>query len=314
MSNASETRCIFINFRLFNFNIESVNLKKVFVNHIAFCVITAALSVFTTCINSITAMAYWKSTELRKKTAHFLVMVLSLTDLGIGIICGPLYVSVFMMEVSLQKFSCILSGMPLFVHWFIGACSFTTLLIMNIERYFAIVHPIFHRTKVTKGRLAKCLIVLWILAGITVVTFLYSSPDIIVNFISVAMLLSMATIVYIYLRIYFTSSRSFAENIRKTKKINASRQGKDISHSERRQHLRNLKLVKSCFIVLVCYCICFMPLTFLNASLKEHDEAIDIINPWLITLNLSNSFLNSLIFFWRNKHLRKEALRILGII
>lgn len=41
----------------------------------------------------------------------------------------------------------------------------------------------------------------------------------------------------------------------------ASRQGKDVSHSERRQHVHNLKLVKYCFIVVVCYCICFLPLT-----------------------------------------------------
>ena len=301
--------CIFDNFLLFGYTVQST---KVFVNHTAFCVITAALSVLTICLNFTTAMAYWKSTELKKNTANFLIMVLSLNDLAIGVFCCPLYVAVFMMEISSGKSSCFLSGLQIFVHVFIGACSFYTLLIMNVDKYFAIVHPIFHRTKITKGRLVKCLILLWLLAAAIVVALLFSRPDIIVQFLSVKMLLCMATLLFIYVRIYFTSRRCFT-NFRKTYKRNAaSRQGKDVSHSERKQHLHNLKLVKSCFIVVVCYCICFLPLTVLNAThVKKHNPVNDLIHPWLITLNLSNSSLDSLIFFWRNKLLRKEAWKIL---
>ena len=154
--------CILINFHLFHFTDESLTSTKVFVNHTAFCVVTAALSVLTICLNSITAMAYWKSTELKKKLAVFLIMVLSLNDLGIGVLCGPFYVATFTRDIWLGKSSCFLTGLRIFVHLIIGGCALTTLIIMNFERYFAIVHPIFHRAKVTKERLLKCLIIAWL--------------------------------------------------------------------------------------------------------------------------------------------------------
>ena len=61
-----------------------------------------------------------------------------------------------------------------------------------------------------------------------------------VIFVCVEMLLCMAALVFIYLKIYFTCSRSFA-NFQRTNRNNASPQGQDIRQSERKQHLRNLK-------------------------------------------------------------------------
>ena len=310
--SAFKETCIFINFRRFNFTTESdVTSTKVFVNHTAFCVVTAALSVLTICLNSITAMAYWRSTELKKKMALFLIMVLSLNDLGIGVFCGPLYVATFTRDIWLGKSSCFLTGLRVFVHLIIGGCSFKTLIIMNFERYFAIVHPLFHRTKITKGRLLKCLIIMWLVAGAVIVAFAFYPFDVFAKILTVEMLLSMAALVYIYARIYFTSSRSF-ENFRKTNRSNSSSQGQGTSQSERKQHLRNIRLVKSCFIVVVCYCICYLPFTIFNASFLKYHKDINLFGPWLtILLNLSNSTFNSLIFFWRNKLLRREAQRVL---
>ena len=308
-SSAFEETCILINFHLFHFTVESLISTNVFVNHTAFCVVTAALSVLTICLNSITAMAYWKSTEIKKKIAVFLIMVLSLNDVGIGVFCGPLYVATFTRDIWLGKSSCVLTGLPVFVHMIIGGCALKTLIIMNFERYFAIVHPLFHRTKITKGRLLKCSIVLWLFTTALVVAFVFYPFDVLVKFLTVEMLLIMAALVYIYSRIYFTSKRSF-QNFRRTNRINSSSQGQGTSQSERKQHLRNIKLVKSCFIVVVCYCICFLPFTILNVSFLKNNHG-KLIRPWLLTLNLSNSTFNSLIFFWRNKLLRREAKRVL---
>ena len=307
--SAFEETCILINFHLFHFTVESLTSTNVFVNHTAFCVVTAALSVLTICLNSITAMAYWKSTEIKKKLAVFLIMVLSLNDVGIGVFCGPLYVATFTRDIWLGKSSCFLTGLPVFVHLTIGGCALKTLITMNFERYFAIVHPIFHRTKVTKGHLLKCLIVMWLFTGALVVAFLFYPFDVLVKFLTVEMVLITAALVYIYSKIYFTSRRSF-ENFRRTNRSNSLSQDQGNSQSERKQHLRNIRLVKSCFIVVMCYCTCFLPFTILNASFLKNNHG-KLIRPWLLTLNLSNSTFNSLIFFWRNKLLRREAKRVL---
>ena len=96
----------------------------------------------------------------------------------IALFCGPLYVQQYLR----WKFRCesaliVSLVIQIFVNLLIGAFSFDALFIMNVDGYFTIVHPVFHRTKITKGRLFKCLIVLWLLAGAIVVSFLFSRGD-----------------------------------------------------------------------------------------------------------------------------------------
>ena len=253
-------------------------------------------------------MAFWKSTELKKKMAHFLIMVLSLNDLAVGIICSPLFASMYAREL-LGKSSCFLSGIQVF--WFLitCGCSFKTLFVMNLERYLAIVHPIFHRTKVTKVRLVKCLIVLWLFA-LALIIFLFYRPDVICKFVSLEMSLSMAALVFIYARIYIACTRS-SKNLLRKNGINPSSKNQDTFETQRRDYLRNLRLVKSCFMVVVCFGICFLPGALVISGFQEMNEDLHMIRRWSEILLVSNSSLNSLIFFWRNKLLRKEAQKIL---
>ena len=180
---------------------------------------------------------------------------------------------------------------------------------MNLERYLAIVHPIFHRTKVTKVRLVKCLIVLWLFA-LALIIFLFYRPDVICKFLSLEMSLSMAALVFIYARIYIACTRS-SKNLLRKNGINPSSKNQDTFETQRRDYLRNLRLVKSCFMVVVCFGICFLPGALVISGFQEMNEDLHMIRRWSEILLVSNSSLNSLIFFWRNKLLRKEAQKIL---
>ena len=132
--------------------------------------------------------------------------LITLNDLGIGVLCGPLYVATFTREIWMEKSSCFLTGLRLFVHLTIGGCALTTLIIMNFGRYFAI----FHREKVTKGRLVKCMVVAWLFKAALLVAFIFWPFDVFVKlFVIVETLFNMAALVYIYARIYLTSRRSF---------------------------------------------------------------------------------------------------------
>ena len=294
-----------------NSNNVDYTSTKIIVNHVIFCVINAVLSVSTIGLNCITATAFWRSTQLRKKLAHFMIMVLSLNDIAVGLICSPFLVVILAREISMEKSSCFLNELQSFTLLLILGCSFKTLFVMNVERYLAIVHPIFHRTKVTKGRLLKCLIVLWHVNGLLIALTFFYRPDVLVPFLIVEVLLFIAALVFIYIKIYFASRRSSESFRSKDRTTCASPQGQDISQSEREDHLRNLRLVKSCFIVVICFCICFLPACFLNGISFPNAVITYMGIIWADTLLLLNSSLNSLIFFWRNKLLRKEAGRIL---
>ena len=78
--------------------------------------------------------------------------------------------------------------------------------------------------------------------------------------------------------------------------------------------LRNIKLAKSCLIVLCCTFFCFLPMA-ITSSMTNSFSKLDLVGrimwSWSITLIFSSSTLNSVIFFWRNEILRNVAKTIL---
>jgi uncharacterized membrane protein YcgQ (UPF0703/DUF1980 family) len=80
--------------------------------------------------------------------------------------------------------------------------------------------------------------------------------------------------------------------------------------------LREIKQAKSCFVVVICFCILsFLPtasvIAFLASFPKDVQQAIVL---WIITFALLNSSVNSVILFWTKTMLRKEAGKMLNTI
>ena len=84
---------------------------------------------------------------------------------------------------------------------------------------------------------------------------------------------------------------------------------------ERKRFAQQMKLAKSCFIVVICCVICYLPITLLGILNKLSGALTDfdfrIYRLWSIWLMLLNSTLNSYIFFWRNGLFRTEAAKVL---
>ena len=76
------------------------------------------------------------------------------------------------------------------------------------------------------------------------------------------------------------------------------------------EFLMKFKLAKSCLIVVVCsFAMFVLPALFQPLQLSDFNKIV--INGWFIVLVLSNSTLDSLIFFWNNNMLRNEAKKFL---
>lgn len=73
-----------------------------------------------------------------------------------------------------------------------------------------------------------------------------------------------------------------------------------------KEFLMKFKLAKSCLVVVLCsFVTYFLPAILQRLPLGDFDKLV--LNGWCVFLLLSNSTLNSLIFFWKNKILRKEG-------
>ncbi len=276
-------------------------------NNLVFGVFNICLTIATILLNSITIVACLKSRLLKYKTAYFMVMMLSFNDLVVGLTSNVLFAAILLNEYSSRRTECLLKHIQIVSLLFFSGCSFKTLVLMSLERYAAICHPLFHRTKVSRKRLMKCLTFFWFVA--LVATTLSWRFIAFFEYVVIPELLAFhIVLVYIYVRIYLANSRS-------SKTLNQSKGQQDAhektAREQRRQLLLNVKLAKSCCVAVVSYFLCYLPSCIItNAGFKyEKDMAISVV-VWAETLILANSSINSIVFFWRSRTLRQEACAV----
>ena len=272
--------------------------KVYYINYIAICVVNIVLMICTISLNMTTIIAYWKSSQLRKKTSFFLVMLLSFVDLTSGMFGQSSFVLTLIKSLIGDPLECqVLKAVQLMMCSF-PSLSIGTLFLLNIERYLNIVHPFFTRKNVTKGKLLKAAAVFWCFAiVISIPCQMFATR--IANFITgIAILVVVLASIYFYTRIYFTSRKAAHECRSKHEMMSEARQ------------LQDIKLAKSCAIVVCCTFLCLTPFAIVGFLMRTSHVLMTALY-WAATVSFASSTLNSVIFFWRNPMLRKEARKII---
>ena len=254
------------------------------------------------CLNTLVILSFWRSAQLRKKLCYFMIMVLSCCDLLTVLTNNPL--------MALITMSWLTGNLDVNARWphnslrlttvFLGFSLFA-LLVMNFDRYLATYYPIFHRTSVTKGRLLTLLAILIIveitLAVMSVNEFVISDG---VHAIILCILLipAMLFINYKLFRI-----------------VRKSRRNKRVSPDLKKSF--SLKNISSCLLVVACCVVIYIPWSVfigLRINSPETTNILDNANLtalWARTMSLMNCTFNCLIFYWKNKVLRTEGLKVL---
>jgi hypothetical protein len=179
--------------------------------------------------------------------------------------------------------------------------SLLALLVMNFDRYLATYYPIFHRTSVTKGKL---LTLLAILITVETTVLLISFNDFVIPF-EVAVLIFIIIIIPPML---FMNYRLFTI-------ARKSRRNNGISHEMKKTI--SLKNISSCLLAVACFVVLNIPVFVyigqtITLTKKEFtlDNAV-IPGLWATTIASMNSTFNSLIFYWKNKILRTEGIKVI---
>ncbi len=265
--------------------------KAYYINYVMTCVVNIILTLSTISLNTVTILAYWRSKQLRRKTPYFLIMLLSFVDLATGLLGNSSFV-LLSVKVLMHDPDCRVYIFLENISLSLAAMSFMTLLLLNVERYLCIVYPLFHRKKVTKFKLFIVALALWNfgIASTLLRLFLNKIGRIL---ISIVILVTFTMFIYIYSTIFLTSRK--IGRISERNKID-----------NKANHLQDLKVAKSCAIVVGCTFLCVIPFAVTN-SLAPFTFLTYSLAYWSCTLGLASSTLNSLIFFWRNPALRTEA-------
>ena len=279
-------------------------------NAIAASVVNIVLAVAGTILNSFVLFIFWKSRKLRSKLSSFTIMLLCSIDLGVITVIHPLFALKSITMLDSPK--CLYVMASIIAILFFSGISACTLLIINIERYFAIIHPFLHRIHFTKRRF----VLTWVFFGFLVIVWIVCS----VYFTFVAEVIGSVTVCMI---VIFSSLFTYvAIYVVARKKILKRNEVHSNSDQETRRNfmafLRELKMAKTCALVVSLCFLCYLPTVvvlgifgnILNHGDKIPDSVVHALD-WTTTLVSMNSTLNCLIFFWGNRELRKECSKIL---
>jgi hypothetical protein len=179
--------------------------------------------------------------------------------------------------------------------------SYFALLVMNFDRYLATSYPIFHRTSVTKGKLLTLLAILIIVEVIlkvmTVNDFLISYQVHAVIFC----LLLIPPMLFINYKLFLV--------------VRKSRKNKRISREMKTPF--SLKNISSCLLAVACVVVVSIPIfVYIGLRLNSPETGYTLDNAnlaglWAKTISFMNCTFNCLIFYWKNKVLRTEGLKVL---
>ena len=183
---------------------------------------------------------------------------------------------------------------------FVGL-SLLALLVMNFDRYLATYYPIFHRTSVTKRKLLSPF-------GIPIVIEVALTLMSVNDFVIVHSVFLLIWFIFITPPMLFINYKLFTI-------ARKSRRNNRISSETKKSF--SFKNISSCLLAAACFVALSIPMLIyivLRISSKEDKLVLDnahIAAFWAKTILSINSTFNCLIFYWKNKILRKEAMKLL---
>ena len=310
--------------RTYNFNVSNVGIKlercmvwsivrspsSTHINsHIAASVVNGLLSVLGTVLNLLVVYIFLKSPKLRSRVPYFGIMVVSSVDLGVVTIVQPLFIILLLKDVQ-ETSNCFYFITYTTVAFLFATMSTASLVTINIERYFSIVRPIFHRNTITKKRLLLIFGFVWFVGLSTYVPW-FSTSNLAWIGTAVFIFLICGTSFSVYLSIFLVARKKL-----RSIHLPSDTRSVQVTLAKFMAFKRELMIAKMyVLIVLLSFC-CYLPFgvvlvhEFVDRNNEWTDESRSGIIAWTLTLLYMNSTLNSLVFFWTNRKLRKEGVNI----
>ena len=269
---------------------------NVYIQLIFLSVVNIIFTFFGIVVNTLVIVSFWKSSQLRKKLCHFMIMVLSCFDLVAVVTIYPgilLFLIAWLREDYdlLRKMTIYLNISGVF-----PAFSFLALLVMNIERYLGAYYPIFHHTSVTRRRQLTLLAILLIPSAVTYIISRY-------GVVYYPMYFMIFTVLFVPPFI-FVNFKLFAI----ARKLHQER-----AIAPETGTTANLKNISTPLWAVGCFMLLSIPHSF-NIAFSRTEKSKNTIRLsyiWAFTCVTMNCTFNSLIFFWKNKILRSEGIKIL---
>ena len=274
---------------------------------VANCVLNGFLSYTAIVLNIITIQALRKTSSL-PKTLKTLLLSLSISDLGVGLLVQPLYVASLAMEITknskntdnINAYWAVVKASAISGSLFAFA-SFFGVFVITVDRFLAIHLHLRYQELVTQKRVVAAVISFWVFS-VSIASFSYA----LVSVLSVMLVVCIITTGLLYCKIY-AAVRHHTNQIH-TLQVQQVTQNGDMANTAR---LR--KTAVATFYVYILFSVCYLPIACAGLAKMIHGKNAFLSHLWLFiwTLVFLNSSLNPLIYSWKMRHIRQAVLDIL---
>ena len=292
----------------------SANVKDFRPVLVANCVLNSFLSYTTIILNIVTIHAIRK-TALLPKPLRTLLLSLAASDVGVGLLAQPLYISSLVCSLKRKRIDCISDEGLLAVIIFFCTSSLFSVVTISVDRFLAVHLHLRYQELVTHKRVLAAVISIWLLSAIISSSVFWNPLRVSLRVIElVVVTVCLIVVVIVYWRIYIVLKRH--------KNQIQSLQIQEVQQSVQNGDLSNfLKLRKSAlgtFYVCILFFICYLPfyiLSFIRLAYPLSLISFYEASLYTTTLFFLNSSLNPVIYCWKMGPIRRTLMDVMrGIV
>lgn len=284
--------------------------EKVFSTYVVNCVFNIVFACTAVILNTVTNHAIRRTSSL-PKPLKTLLLSLTMSDLGVGLLAQPLCITRLAMAFAEQTINNpiydVIAIADVLVANLFCLASFFNVIALSADRFFAIYLHLKYQAYVTHSRVVAVVISVWAFSAFLSLISLWTPQSLvylIFVFIKVACII-IAT--YLNYEIY-RAVRRHAHQIQALQVLQGER-GFEIANATRTRKFG----VASVYVYLVFF-VCYLPyICFLLATAVTSDgnSLLKEFQVYSVTMMFLNSSLNPVIYCWKVRHVRCTIANIL---
>ena len=263
-------------------------------------IIAALMTLVTVILNCIFLASMVRQKQLCKSISNKLLIVLSLNDLMQGILLWPLIVVNWTNSYKMQP-SCFTQDLMYFMGYHFAVVTMSTILLVALEQFIAILHPYFYIKNVTFCCLLGPMLLLNSVILIINVAWAIKLTGMWIVFGKLLFVPLFATMVVALIYMHTKIMRCAA---------NVAAKITDTNREEGKQIKTRAKAAKSGLVVLIATLVCYSPFICYTIVVQFRERT-----PFMTTfiqntteiLGLLSSLVDPVVYYWRLKSIRKAT-------
>ena len=272
---------------------------------IANCVFNSFLCYTAIMLNIVTINAIRKTPSL-PKTLKTLLLSLAVSDVGVGLLVQPFYISLLVKWSQENNPGCDTFKAFCFIAYLFVSASFYGVVAVSVDRFLAIHLHLRYQELVTHKRVVAVVISIWVLGGFVFFLMFWVPNDIFLLIFLIIELVSLVLTTIVYIRIYLV--------VRQHKNQIQVLQVQQVAQANEVAIFSSLaKSAVGVFYAYLVFLVCYLPYVIVLAAIGINGPTIEFkrFHLFSITLVFLNSSLNPVIYCWKMRHVRHVVMNIL---